>query len=133
MSNSEPQGPVLDNDALRKGLGELRSKLEVFDAELGQGQSTPENIRAVEQAVSAVRNNLWELLAAQHSGDYQSYLGKTHVRRATETCEDVLAELHAETVLPTTPGLDAFHAALRHVSEYCRQEKAKGAPEDASS
>ena len=52
MSNSEPQGPVLDNDALRKGLGELRSKLEVFDAELGQGQSTPENVRAVEQAAN---------------------------------------------------------------------------------
>jgi hypothetical protein len=133
MGNPESQGPVLDNDALRKGLGDLRNKLELFDEELGQGQSTPDNIRAVEHAVSAVRANLWALLAAQHSGDYQSYLGKTHVRRAKETCEDVLAELHAETILPTTPGLEVFHAALRHVSEHCRAEKNQdAAPEDAS-
>jgi hypothetical protein len=133
MGNPESRGPALDNEALRKGLGDLRSRLELFDEELGQGQSTPENIRAVEHAVSAVRANLWELLAAQHSGDYESYLGKTHVRRATETCEDILAELHAETILPSTPGFEVFLAALRHVSEHCRGEKANdAAPKDAS-
>lgn len=133
MGNPEPQGPVLDNDALRKGLSDLRRRLELFDEELGQGQSTPDNIRAVERAVSAVRANLWELLAAQHSGDYRSYLGKTHVRRATETCEDILADLHAETILPTTPGLEVFHTALRHVSQRCRADRAKKAGQgDAS-
>jgi hypothetical protein len=133
MGNPQSQGPTLDNDALRKGLGDLRSRLELFDEELGQGKSTPENIQAVEHAVSAVRANLWALLAEQHTGDYESYLGKTHVRRATETCEDILADLHAETILPTTPGLEVFHAALRHVSEHCRAEKTKDAVQgDAS-
>jgi hypothetical protein len=36
-------------------------------------------------------------------------------------CEDVLADLHAETLPPNTPGLEVFHATLRELSKVWRE------------
>jgi hypothetical protein len=111
-----PEVNEINKDELRKRLAELRSKLDIIDGELGQGKTPPEAVAAVEQAVSTVRSNIWALLAAQHSEDYQQYLGRIRVRRATETCEEVLADLHADTVAPNAPGLEVFQATLHELS-----------------
>lgn len=112
----------MSNDELRRGLEELRSKLNIIEAEMAQGKPPGQAVRAVEQAVSEVRSNIWILLTAEHTDDYDSYVGKIRIRRATETCEDILADLHAETLPPQTVGFDIFHATLRELSEECARQ-----------
>lgn len=114
----------MSNDELRRGLEELRSKLDIIEAEMDQGQPPEQAVRAVEQAVSEVRANIWLLLTAEHADDYDSYLGKIRVQRATQACEDILADLHAGTLPPQTVGLAVFHATLRELSdEYVRRAR----------
>ncbi len=106
-----------NDDLLRTSLDELRSKLDIIDAEMARGQPPAEALRAIEQAVSTVRRDIWVLLTAQHANELQSYTSKIRVRRAMEICEDVLADLHAETLPPNTPGFEVFHATLRELSK----------------
>lgn len=114
--STETQVNEINKDELRKRLAELRSKLKIIDGELGHGKTPPEAVAEVEKAVSTVRSNIWALLAAQHSDDYQTYLGRIRVRRATETCEEVLADLHADTLAPSAPGIEVLHATLHELS-----------------
>lgn len=110
-----------NDDLLRTSLDELRSKLDIIDAELAWGQPPAEALTAIEHAVSAVRRDIWVLLTAPHSHDIQGYTSKIRIRRATEMCEDVLADLHAETLPSNTPGLEVFHATLRELSKVWRE------------
>ena len=109
-----------NDDLLRTSLDELRSKLDIIDAEMARGQPPAEALTAIERAVSAVRRDIWVLLTAPHANNIQSYTGKIRIRRATEMCEEVLADLHAETLPPNTPGLEVFHATLRELSRVWR-------------
>ena len=106
----------MSNEELGKGLDELRSALNIIDGEIALGQPPAEAVQALERAVDNVRTSVWAVLNADHSGDYQSFLGRIRVHRATETCEDVLADLYAETLPPDTPWLELFHATLRELS-----------------
>ena len=112
----------MSNDDLRRGLEELRSKLNIIEAGMAQGKPPEQAVRAVEKAVSQVRSNIWILLTAEHADIYDSYAGKIRVRRATEACEDILVDLHAERIPPQTAGLDIFHATLRELSEECARQ-----------
>jgi hypothetical protein len=107
----------MNNEELRKGLDELRGKLAIIDTEMQQGQPPEEAVHAVEEAVSAARANVWTLLTARHSDDYEGYLTRTRIRRATEVCEDILADLHADTLSPHMVGLEVFRATLRELSD----------------
>ncbi len=110
-----------NDELLQTSLDGLRSKLDIIDAEMARGHPPAEALTAVEQAVSAVRRDIWVLLTAQHAHDIQSYTSKIRVRRAREMCEDVLADLHAETLPPNTPGLEVFRATLRNLSKVWRE------------
>lgn len=107
----------MSNQELRKGLDELRGKLAIIETEMQQGQPPEQAVQAVEEAVSTARANVWALLTARHSDDYESYLTRTRIRRATEVCEDILADLHADTLSPHMVGLGVFRATLRELSD----------------
>lgn len=111
----------MNNDELRQGIDEIKSALNILDADLTPGGRPLEGVRDLGLAVDNIRRNVWAVLKAEHSGDYHGYLGKTRVRRATETCEDVLSDLYAETIAPNTPGLEVFHATLRELAKACSE------------
>ena len=110
-----------NEELLQTSLDGWRSKLAIIDAEMAPGHPPAEVLRAIEQAVSAVRRDIWVLLTARHAHDIQSYTSKIRIRRATQMCEEVLADLHAETLPPNTPGLEVFHATLRELSKRWRE------------
>ena len=122
------------NHHLRQDLKDLRSKLDIIEAEMSRGEPQREVVRAIEEAVSTVRGNLWTLLSAQHTDDSQGFLGKIRVRRATELCEEVLADLHANTLAKTAPGRQVFHATLQELAATCRRhaDQAVRQPDDAA-
>ena len=59
----------MSNDELRRALDVLRSKLNIIEVEMDQGQPPEQAGRAVERAVSEVRSNIWLLLTAEHADD----------------------------------------------------------------
>ena len=116
----------MDSDELRRGLNELRWVLNVVETEVEAAEPSEEAVRALAEAVDGVRNNVWAALTAEHADDYDQYLAKVRVRRAREICEDVLADLYAETIPSNTPGLEVFGATLRELSRHCDVAEAAG-------
>jgi hypothetical protein len=106
---------------LRDGLAELRATLDALDQRGGSTQQAVEELRLLGLAVDNLRNNLWAILTARYTKDYEGFLARIRVRRASETCEDVLADLYAETITPNMPGLDVFHATLREIDVIARE------------
>ncbi len=116
----------MDSDELLRGLNKLRWVLDVVETEVAEAEPSEEAVRALGEAVSGVRNNVWEVLIAEHADDYDQYLAKVRVRRARETCDDVLADLYAETISRNMPGLEVFGATLRELSRHCAAAEAAG-------
>ena len=110
----------MDSDELRSGLNDLRSALKVVEMEIAAAAEPSEHaVRALGAVLNGVRNKVWTALIAENADDYDQYLAKVRVRRARETCDDVLADLYAETISRNTPGLEVFGATLRELSGHC--------------
>jgi hypothetical protein len=84
-------------------------------------ESFDEAVRDLGLAVGNVRRSTWAVLTSAHSDNYENFLARLRVRRATETCEEVLSDLYADTVPATAPGLDLFQAALRELARACQE------------
>ena len=102
-------------DDLRKGVGQIRTALDVLEASVEKEDPPSEGVRDLGLAVDDLRRSVWAVLTTRHSGKYQDFLARIRIRRATECCEDMLADLHAETVTSNTPGLSVFHATIREL------------------
>ncbi len=111
----------MDSDELRTGLDKLRSALNIVEMEIAAAAAEPsqEAVRALGTALNGVRTNVWAVLTAEHADDYDQYLAKVRVRRARETCEEVLADLYADTIPLNMPGLEVFGVTLRELSKHC--------------
>jgi len=105
----------MSREDLRKGVDQIRKALNAFDA--GLGDRPAEGVRDLGLAVDDLRRSVWAVLTTRHSGNYEDFLARIRVRRARECCEDVLADLHAETVTRDTPGLPVLHATLRELAK----------------
>ncbi len=107
---------------LQRGIDEIRRALAKLDAGLSRGGHPSEGVRDVGLAVENLRRSTWAVLTARHSGDYDAFLAKIRIHRASEACEDLLSDLYAEALPPNMPGLRAFHTALKDLVEACKEE-----------
>lgn len=97
---------------LAASIAQVRGALDVLDAR-GIGEERRSEIaRDLGVAVDNLRRTVWAVLTTKHSGDIESFLARIRMRRATEICEEALADLYAGTVSLETPGLFEFHLAL---------------------
>ena len=110
----------MTNEEMREGLGKLRSTLTVIDEVATSPSVPPEGLADLGQALDQVRKDVWGVLVAEHSGDYAAYLGKVRVRRAIDTCRDVVADFGSGEVNRDTPGIEVLNAAAREVQTACR-------------
>jgi hypothetical protein len=102
-------------DDLRRGVGQIRTALDVLEATVEKSNRPSEGVRDLGLAVDDLRRSVWAVLTTRHTGNYQDFLARIRIRRATESCEEMLADLHAETVTSNTPGLPVFHATIREL------------------
>ena len=104
-------------DTLRQqDIAELRSALAALGAQLTRGLTPHENLRDLQNAVDGLRSSLW-IVMQQHYDDEPALLSMMRVRRATETCAEVLTDVEAGTVTTETNGFAVFHATLRELAE----------------
>ncbi len=114
---------MTSQEELREQMDRVRSILNILQADASAGQHPAEGARDLGKAVDDLRRTVWAVLTARHSGDYDSYLARIRVRRATESCEEVLAELYAGTLTPDTPGLFTLYAAISEILGLQRGEQ----------
>ncbi len=107
----------MDAEKLRTEIDQLRSALKAVDAGVATSDPSPEALQDFGLAVDNLRKSLWAGLTAKYSDDYGALLGMIRFRRATETWEDVLADLQAATLAPNTPGIEVFSATLGELAE----------------
>lgn len=103
------------SEEIRKCIDAVRSSLNVLDASSGAGQPA-EGLRDLTQAVTNLRSSIWAVLEGEHAGDYDAFLARVRVSRATDLCEEVLSDLYAGTLVPTAPGIEVFRGALRELN-----------------
>ncbi len=105
-------------EALRESIERVRSTLHVMDSK-SAGLSS-EAVEELKRSVDDLRRGVWAILTSRHSGSYEEFLARIRVRRATESCEELLAELYAGTLDAETPGLFSFFASLSEVMKVHR-------------
>ncbi|KPJ92095.1 MAG: hypothetical protein AMS18_08075 [Gemmatimonas sp. SG8_17] len=106
---------------LQRGIDEIRRALTELDADLPVDEHPSEGVRDVGLAVDNLRRSTWAVLTTRHSGDYDAYLARIRIHRATQACEDLLSDLYAEAVVPIMPGLRTFHAVLENLVAVCKE------------
>jgi hypothetical protein len=109
----------MQKQEIQNGIDELKSALGIVDIQVSMGAHSPEGVRDLGMAVDNLRTSIWIMLKAENQDDYEGLLGRTRVRRAVETCEDILSDLYSGSLSTSTPGLEVMHATLLELSEVC--------------
>lgn len=113
---------MADQQELREVIDRVRSALHILEGDAAQHSS--EAAHDLKRSVDDLRRGVWAILTTRHSGNYEDFLARIRVRRATESCEDVLAELYAETLTADTPGLFSLYATLSELRKQFEVESA---------
>lgn len=104
---------------MRKAFDELRSAINLVEAEGSRATGMEQRVRSLAVAVDRLRTKVWAYLSTHQEGDLNRYLGETRVRRATEACEDVCAMLDAKGITGRVGELELLQAALRELRQAC--------------
>ena len=102
---------------LQQEIQELRSALATLQEHLGRGVTPHENLRDLQNAVDGLRASLWIVMKQHYDEGEPALLSKMRVRRATETCAEVLGDIEAGTVTTETSGFAVFHSTLQELAE----------------
>ena len=102
---------------LQSQIDKLRAVLTVMDTNLELGRIPSEGMHDLQKTIDGLRANVWVLLKAWHRTQEQSFVTRMRVRRARETCDEVLADLSAGTLPAETPGYSVFRATLRELAQ----------------
>jgi hypothetical protein len=70
----------------------------------------PEAKQHIGLAVDDLRRSLWAVLTTAHAADSDVYLSEVRVRRASEICSEILADLYADGLSAQAPGIREFRA-----------------------
>ena len=69
---------------LAKQMGNIKAVLESIETHVARGRVSPETLAAVKSSVDEVRLRLWAIMSAASSGEYENFVQRFRLRRATE-------------------------------------------------
>ena len=78
----------------------LRSSLRTVDEQLGNGKLAPEHVEDVKAAIDDIRFRLWGVLSARSSDEYRAFRERFRLRRATEICTGLAADINDGKLTP---------------------------------
>ncbi len=102
---AEVRESILFVQAALRDLESKLSDLEESTAGLEEFKSTLDNVRTTVLAV----------LAASDPSDYQQYVRRFRLRRATQVCQSILFSLLDGTTTRDAPGMPRLRAAISEV------------------
>ena len=116
LQDLHPAAETIDAE-VRRGIKGVKEALAMLQAREPLGSDLSEGVRYLGSEVDSLRQSVWAVLTAQNAGDLAGFIGRVRIRRANELCQDVLADLYANTVPSNMPGLRVFNATLQELGE----------------
>ena len=117
MSTPDPVRAGLQNQ-----VDKLRALLLVADTNPTLELEPSDGLRDLQVAIDGLRAHLWLMLKVGDEIQERAFVNRMRVRRARETCEEILADLDEGTVTSDTPGLSVLHATLRELSRALEED-----------
>ena len=104
-------------------LEEVERALDALDVDKASEEELSEAVRDLSMVVDNLRQSVWAVLQANHSGAPAGFIGRVRVRRAAEICRDVLADLYADAIPRNMPGLRVLEATLEELAKALAEAK----------
>ena len=83
---------------LAKLIGNIKAVLESMETQVERGRVSNETLAAMKSSVDEVRLRLWAIMSAASSGEYETFLERFRLRRATEICRGLADDIGAGRV-----------------------------------
>ncbi len=96
----------------------LRSSLRTIDEQLGTGTLAPEQVEDVKSAIDDIRFRIWGVLAAKSPSEYRVFRERFRLRRATEICHGLSADLADGRLLPGHREAEELRNALQMLLDH---------------
>lgn len=80
---------------LTKQVGNIKAVLESIEAQVARGRVPAETLGQIKSSVDEVRLRLWAIMSAASSGEYESFVQRFRLRRATEICRTLAEDIKA--------------------------------------
>jgi hypothetical protein len=112
---------TMSDEALQHQVKDLRAMLTTIDAQLARNLSAPEGLEELKRAVDTLRTNVWAILAASRSKDYQVFIVRFRLRRAIDIARGILHDIESGA----TTSLHPEHSELQIILDRLRDEIGK--------
>jgi hypothetical protein len=91
----------------------LRSSLKTIDEQLGSGALSPDRVEDIKSAIDDIRFRLWGVLTASNPSEYQAFRERFRLRRATEICHGLAADIGERRLTPSHREAAELRTALQ--------------------
>jgi len=80
---------------LARLIGNIKAVLESIETQVARGRVSNETLAAIKSSVDEVRLRLWAIMSAASSGEYEGFVQRFRLRRATEICRGLAEDIGA--------------------------------------
>ena len=81
----------------------IRSMLDNLDAQLSKADAPPEGLEDLKSTVDNLRTNVWAILSASKSANYQALVERFRLRRAIEVTRNQLSDIETGKITIVQP------------------------------
>ncbi len=107
----------MSDKPLQQQVSDLRAMLTAIDAQLGKAATPPEGLEELKRAVDTLRTNVWAILSAARSRDYQVFLERFKLRRAIDITRGLLGDIESGASKQLLPEHSELQIILRRLNE----------------
>jgi hypothetical protein len=107
----------------RDPVATLRETLRAIEGQLSRGVLPPDGMEDLKSAVDDVRLRLWGVLTAGNPEDYRAFRERFRLRRATEICRGLAADLDGGQLAATHPELGELAIAAERLANQIRDAR----------
>jgi hypothetical protein len=108
----------MTDETLQQQVGQLRQMLNAIDSQLARTGSAPqEGLEDLKRAVDTLRTNVWAILSAARSKDYQVFIERFKLRRAIDITKGILADIDSGTSTHLLPEHSELQIMLKQLGE----------------
>ena len=98
---------------LARQVGNIKAVLESIETQVARGKVPPDTLGSVKSSVDEVRLRLWAIMSAASSGEYENFVERFRLRRATEICRGLADDIAAGKLGTDYAEFVALDAAAR--------------------
>ncbi len=101
---------------LAQRVQDLKNALTSIETEVKGGKTPPEGLEDLKAVVDNVRLSLWAILSSAQADDYEAFIGAFRLRRGTDICQQILADIRAGNVNGASPEFVDFKGIVEELA-----------------